>query len=655
MKAQKPDQCLIWDPFTKAVCEEVSGRIKKLFHTTVSPYDLPPHFTSPPKGEAGHWALPCFFLSRVLKTSPQQIAQKMAGSHSSVVFSKVLNKGPYVNFFFKKEFLKTKLLDTLYTGEAFQVPAKPSGVYLVEYSQPNTHKEIHIGHTRNLCFGQALVSLLKKRGFAVHSCTYPGDVGTHVAKCLWYLKLHNKEKWPEKNKGQWLGRIYAKACEQFEKDFPTPADGGGGKPLPQKPSPSPEVNKQTKPHPLTEVLKQLQNQKGEYYELWKITRQWSRHLMEEVYQWMGVRFDRWYWESEVDEPSVQWMRRLYKEGKLELSKGAVGLNLGERLGFLMLLKSDGNGLYATKDLYLMRKKFQDFQPEKNIYIVDFRQEGHFKQVFEGLSRIGWKREAQKSLHLKYNFVELKTGAMSSRAGNIVPLMTLTRAMTKHIITTFLSRYRKPAEGTTVWPADQIHSVAHQIAQGAIKYGMNEQDLNKKIVFDMKEWLKLDGKSGPYIQYAYARAGSLLKKLNAFKTDPSHRACVLKCTQKEGGSSGGLKSSRSGAGNTEGNLAKEWKSAVNVECLNEEEEWDLVVYMSWFSPLMEKCAQQMKTAPVCYYLYELAQKFSRFYQNCPIGTLKNEDQKNFRLFLVQVVRRVLKEGMDTLTIPTPDQM
>ena len=442
MKAQKPNQCLFWDPFTKAVGEEVSDRINNLFHIKVSPYDVSPHFTSPPKGEAGHWALPCFFLSRPLKTPPGQIAQKMAVPHPSAVFSKVLNKGPYINFFFKKEFLKKKLLDTLYTGRAFEVPAKPSGVYLVEYSQPNTHKEIHIGHTRNLCFGQALVSLLKRRGFAVRSCTYPGDVGTHVAKGLWYLKQHNKTAWPKKNKGQWLGQIYVKACEQFEKEWAKPERDAS---LPQKPPP--KLKTPAPPHPLTEVLKQIQTRKGEYYELWKSTRQWSRLLMEEVYQWMGVQFDHWYWESEVDEPSVQWMRQLYKEGKLELSEGALGLNLGQKLGFLLLLKSDGNGLYATKDLYLMRKKFHDFQPEKNIYIVDFRQEGHFKQVFEGLSRIGWKEEAQKSLHLKYNFVELKTGAMSSRAGNIVPIMTLIQAMTKHITTTFLSRYRTGTDGT----------------------------------------------------------------------------------------------------------------------------------------------------------------------------------------------------------------
>ena len=193
-----------------------------------------------------------------------------------------------------------------------------------------------------------------------------------------------------------------------------------------------------------------------------------------------------------------------------------------------------------------------------------------------------------------------------------------------------------------WTEDQIHTVACQIAQGAIKYGMNEQDLNRKIVFDMEEWLKLDGKSGPYIQYAYARAGSLLKKLNALKTD-----------DRAGGSAGDLKSSDR-AGPAAGNLNKEWES-VKSQCLNTEEEWDLVVHLSWFSPLMEKCASQMKTAPVCYYLYELAQKFSRFYQNCPIGTLKDEDQKKLRLFLVQVVRRVLKEGMDTLTIPTPEKM
>ena len=579
------------DIFTKSVCLELSKEINQLFQIQVPLYKLANAFTSPPKEEWGHWALPCFDLSKTLKKNPAEVAQKIAKACTdSPMFEKVLPKGPYVNLFFQKNFLGNKLLNHLKNEDSFRLPPKKAGSYLIEYSQPNTHKELHIGHMRNLCFGLSLITLLKKRAFPVISCTYPGDMGTHVAKCLWYLKYHNKESFPSHRQGQWLGAVYTKAHQKFEQTTD----------MAQK-----EKNKKQ----LTEILQQLKKKKGEFYLLWKQTRQWSQDLMNEVYQWTGAEFDYWYWESEIDDLSIKWVNKLYEQGKLQLSESAIGMDLGKTLGFCLLLKSDGNGLYATKDLYLARKKFEEHKPEKNIYIVDQRQETHFKQIFKVLENIGFTKEAEQSQHLKYNFVELKTGPMSSRSGNITPIITLIEKMTTYIKNTFLKKY----EGQ--WPQEKIKKTAYIIAQGAIKYGMNEQELNKKIIFDMKEWLKLDGRSGPYIQYAHARACSLLKKTDTPATD-----------QK-----------------------------INMDVLDSPEEWRLIIHLSWFSLIMEKCAWQMKTSPVCYYLFELAQKFSRFYQNCPIGTLENKEQKNFRLFLVQVVQKVLKEGLDTLSIPAPEQM
>ena len=410
-------------------------------------------------------------------------------------------------------------------------------------------------------------------------------MGAHVAKCLWYLKYHNTEPVPDRRKGAWLGAVYSKAFQTFE-----------------------QTDKEQNQKKITEILRQLQNKSSEFYKLWQQSRRWSQTLMEEVYQWAGAKFDHWYWESEMDAPSVKWVRDLLNQGKLKVSESAVGMDLG-KLGFCLLLKSDGNGLYATKDLYLARKKFEDHNPAKNIYIVDQRQEGHFKQVFKVLENIGFKKEAEKSQHLKYNFVELKTGAMSSRAGNIVPIMTLIEKMTDYIKTAFLKKYEEE------WTKEKINHTAYIIAQGAVKYGMNEQELNKKIVFDMKEWLKIDGRSGPYIQYAHARACSLLKKARAENKTIKAKALFL----------------------------------------HSPEEWDLILHLSWFSLVMEKCAWRMTTSPVCYYLFDLAQKFSRFYQNCPISTLDNEEQKNFRLFLVQAVKNSLREGLAVLSIPAPEQM
>ena len=566
--------------------------IYKLFNVQVSEEELASIFTSPPQEEWGHWALPCFFLSKALKKNPTEIAKSLAKDCSpSSVFTKANAQGPYVNLFFHPDFLNEYLVTPLFKGQLFDVKnqkGQQRESYLIEYSQPNTHKELHVGHLRNLCFGLALVTLLKKRGCSVQTCTFPGDSGTHVAKCLWYLKYHNKEAVPAHRKGEWLGKIYTRACRTFEQE--------------QK------DNKETTARQITDILQQLYKKEGEFYLLWQETRNWSHDLMKEIYQWAGADFDKWYWESEVDEPSVEWVKQLHSQKKLYTSEGAIGLDLGEKLGFCLLLKSDGNGLYATKDLYLIKKKFEDYKIFKNIYIVDQRQERHFQQVLEVFSKIGFPEQAKKSQHLKYNFVELKSGPMSSRAGNIVPIMELIDSMQSYIKTNFLNKYKEDKQ----WTQKQIDHTAKIIAEGAIKYGMNEQDMNKKIVFDMKEWLKLDGRSGPYIQYAHARACTLLNK---------------------------------------------YKEATNYDLqkIEQTEEWQLLIQLSWFSLIMEKSSRQMKTSSICHYLFDLARKFSQFYQNCPIGTLEDEQKKHTRLALVKAVQLVLKEGLAYLAISAPEQM
>ncbi len=592
----------IWglDQFTSIVCRDLSRTIHKLFQLDLAENQIAQYFSAPPQEDWGHWALPCFFLAnKQKKINPAAASAQIANAYQvpSTIFERVVAKGPYVNFFFQPAFLCQKLLNPIRSGELFQLPPKKNNPWLVEYSQPNTHKELHIGHLRNLCFGLALTTLLKKRGFSVISCTFPGDTGTHTAKCLWYLKYHNKEKPPDEThppfvrKGAWLGYIYTKACLKFEEAVKE-ADS------------APIVQKQ-----VTDILKQLQSKQGDIYELWKETREWSCDLMKQVYEWVGVQFDKWYWESEVDEPSVQLIKDLYQKKQLTKSESAIGKDLGSKLGFCLLLKSDGNGLYATKDIYLAKKKMEDYHPEKNIYIVDQRQERHFQQVFAVLDHIGCSEIASRSKHLKYNFVQLPSGPMSSRDGNIVPIMDIIQKMTAYVKKQFLQKYENN------WDKDQQEQVARQVAEGAIKYGMNEQDLNKKIIFNMQEWLNWDGKSGPYIQYAYARSCSLLKKFNA------------------------------------DNQTIQYKEPTAFS----PEEQSIIVHLSRFSLIMENSAWQMKTAPVCHYLFDLAKQFSRFYQNCPIGSLKDQEKKNFRLFLVQVVQSALKEGLSYLSIPTPEKM
>lgn len=560
--------------------------------------DLYPLLTIPPQQEMGHLAFGVFPLAKKLRSSPPVIAQQITAllqqrqqqSSSQSSFDRVQSIGPYVNFFFSGPFLFKTLVEPVLTGIGFKQKLFESAPQtMIEFSQPNTHKELHVGHMRNACLGDSLVRLNRYAGVPIISTTFPGDVGTHVAKCLWFLKYHNQEPIPSVGKGEWLGRMYSKAHLLLEDHEGTPE----------------EANDREK---LSVILKQIESRSGEFYALWLETRQWSIDLMKDIYQWCHIKFDHWYWESDVDSDSVKTVKKYFAEGKLVESEGAIGMDLNdENLGFCVLLKSDGNGLYSTKDIELARRKFEEHSIERSVYVVDMRQALHFKQVFACLKRLGFK-QADQCFHLQYNFVELPDGAMSSRKGNIVPLIQLIHQMESHVKENYLDRYRSE------WTSDEIESTASVIAQGAIKYGMLKIDPNKKIVFDMAEWLKIDGDSGPYIQYAYARVQSILRKFSGTNIPLSQG-----------------------------------------DYLKQSLELQLMMLLGQFNSQMAQAVETYRPNVVCNYLYEVAKLFSQFYHECPIGRAESEGLKQDRLALAKATGEVLKEGLALLGISVPERM
>jgi arginyl-tRNA synthetase len=608
------------DPATNPADNPVNNSVTSETHPQISSpeiSEIADALVEAPNSVLGDLAYGCFSLAKKFKKSPAEIAKKLADILANQIktgagqeipqvrnscLSSVQAVGPYLNVFIAAATYEKYLLDPIVTPQKRPEidPEKSLGSYfqqtmysetprtMVEFSQPNTHKEMHVGHMRNLCLGDALIRLHRFAGFEIISSTFPGDVGTHVAKCLWYLNNHNKEEIPSENRGEWLGRMYSQAHLRLEKDLGTPQEA---------------LNKEA----LTTILKQLESKQGEAYDLWKTTRQWSIDLMKQVYAWAEVSFDIWYWESDVDAESVKYVKSLFHQSKLIQSQGATGMNLEEEgLGFCLLLKTDGTGLYATKDLELARRKFQDFKIEKSIYVVDLRQALHFKQVFKVLEKLGFP-QAKNCYHLQYNYVELPDGPMSSRKGNIIPITQLISKMQEIVKSDFLNRY------VGEWSQEEIDLVANQVAKGAIKYGMLRIDTNKKIVFDMKEWLKIDGESGPFIQYSVARIQSLCHK---FGYQPG---------------------------------------AIQAELLSHPTEKEILAHLLNFKSVVGRCIEGLSPSPLCTYLYQLAKKFNHFYHECSIGQAETEELKQARLKLVKASGEVLKSGLRLLGIPSPERM
>lgn len=562
----------------------------------------------PPQKEFGDLAFGAFALAKVFKKAPPLVAQNLCEKIISLPeydpqFAQVIVQGPYINFKFSSRALSENILTPILNGSYFKrIIYKTAPKTMVEFSQPNTHKELHVGHMRNMCLGDSIVKLMKAAGIPVITSTFPGDVGAHVAKCLWYLKYHHQQPLPTTQKGEWIGKIYSIAHNKLEDEIGTDKEA---------------QNREQ----LTEILKQLERKKGDFFDLWKETRNWSIELMKEIYQWAGISFDYWYWESDVDSDSVQLVKKYFHEGKLKESQGAIGMDFTEEgLGFCMLLKSDGTGLYATKDLELARRKFQDHQIEKSIYVVDVRQALHFKQVFRVLDVLGFE-QAKNCFHLQYNFVELPDGAMSSRKGNIVPLVKLIKEMEAKIVKNYLSRYESE------WSQGEINSTAQIVAQGSIKYGMLRQDPAKKIVFEMEEWLRLDGESGPFIQYSFARINSLITKLSldVFQQQMD----VFNYSYQ--------------------NLSMDWS------LLKEKAEIELIQILMYYHHQIMLSVESYKPATLCTYLYDVAKRFNFFYHESPISQIENRDLKKARLGLALGAGLVLKNGLELLGIPVPKRM
>lgn len=596
---------LFFDELKKSLASKIFQALSQKWpESPLSTEDVYQLLVLPPQKEMGHLAFGVFSLAKNFKLAPPLIANQLAEIMGGFNYEKVQATGPYVNFTFSGQDLfyyiaKPILNGSLFKQKLFDIAPRT----MIEFSQPNTHKELHVGHMRNACLGDALVRLSRYSGIPVISSTFPGDVGTHVAKCLWYLKYHNKEPIPQVDRGEWLGKIYSKAHLLLEDHEGT----------------SEELKDR---EILSQILKSIESKKGEYFQLWQETREWSIDLMKEVYRWCDIKFDHWYWESDVDSDSVKTIKKYFAEGKLIESEGAIGMDLSqENLGFCVLLKSDGNGLYSTKDIELARRKFEDHKIERSVYVVDMRQALHFKQVFATLKKLDFSF-ADQCFHLQYNFVELPDGAMSSRKGNIVPLVQLIHQMEKHVKEQYLNRY------SLEWDQKEIDSIATIVAQGAIKYGMLRMDPNKKIVFEMKEWLKLDGDSGPYIQYAYARIQSVLRK---FENQNNKENKI------------NLEKNKTSFSQTLGTHLKH------------PSELQLLILLGQLNSQVALAIESYRPSVVCNYLYEVAKQFSQFYHECTIGNAETEELKKDRLALASATAFVLKEGLAMLGIPVPDRM
>ncbi|MBF0279246.1 MAG: arginine--tRNA ligase [SAR324 cluster bacterium] len=561
---------------------------------TTLPENLEKLIENPPKPEMGDYAFPCFTLAKSFRKAPNKIAEELSQilaasltGEKEVIAVQAL--GPYINFSISTSLMASLTLPQMINGSYFEEnKSGDSERVMIEFSQPNTHKGFHVGHMRNVALGDSLCRIFRYNGDEVIASNYIGDVGAHIAKCLWFYMNHNQESAPDHLRGEWLGELYMKAIQKLESSSPEEAA------LFQS-----EISR---------ILKHLEEKEPELSKIWEKTRQWSMEDFKTIYHWLDVKFDHFFYESQVDESGKKLVLEEFEKGTFIRSEGAIGIDLGDvELGFFLLLKSDNNTLYSTKDLALAKKKFDEFQIERSIYVVGAEQTLHFRQVFETLKRMGYA-QANQCFHLSYGLVALPSGKMSSRSGNVILFSQLQEEMNSYIQNNYLNRFRGE------WTEEEIEETTRRVAVAAIKYGMLNQDPNKQIVFAMEDWLVSEGDTGTYLIYAYVRIRSIARQV-------------------------------------ERSLSVE----VDFGLLCHPNEHALIRLLYDFNDVVQAAGDQHRPSILARMLFDLAKTFSRAYQTCSVKHAESAELQSARLLLFHCVAETLKHGLILLGITPPERM
>lgn len=454
----------------------------------------------PVNPEFGDLSLPCFELGKIFKKSPVQMAEWLLSELAKLKIFTLKVAGPYLNFTLGKKRLAENVIQEIIKDDK-NFGKNKSGKnkkVMIEYSNANTHKEYHVGHLRNIAYGDSVNKILSANGFKAIPVSYINDFGIHVAKTLWALEeFFKNEKLPE-NKGYFLGKVYVRSAEEYEKQKMAKEKVGF-------------------------MMKKIESRKGPEYELWKKTRQWSIEEHNKIYHELGVKFDHIYYESEVIAKGYKIIENLYKKEFLIKSEGAIIADLEKyNLGILVFLRSDGTALYPVADLPLALEKFKKYKLDKSIYVVDIRQELYFKQLFKILELLGLKKDM---LYLGYEFVKLPSGMMSSRSGNVITYEELKEEMLKKELFEIKKRHHD-------WDDKKIKETAEKIIIGSIKFEMIKVGREKIITFDIKEALKFEGYTSIYLQYTYARIKSIFRKAKLKKQDARNKIQLNKLSDKK---------------------------------------------------------------------------------------------------------------------------
>ncbi|MDO8618925.1 MAG: arginine--tRNA ligase [Candidatus Daviesbacteria bacterium] len=519
------------------------------------------------------------------KQNPLQIANEIIEKlkHLDYLEKAEIAGGGFINFYLNTDALMKNL--HLVCNYTYMIDPKliaedqTTSRILLEYAQPNTHKAFHIGHTRNITLGESVARLLESQGNKIYRCTYGSDIGLPVAKAIWGILSLEKEYREAKKKNlpekaSFLGKAYAKGATKYEEDETVKA----------------EINA---------LNIKLYLKDAKLMPIWEETRQWSLDYLEAIFTKVGTKFDGNFSESQVEADGKAMV--LQNIGKVfEEDEGAV-IFPGEKYGLhnRVFITVAGNPTYEAKEIGLAKLEYDNFNYDRAIHVVDVQQEGYFQVVIKAIDML-FPDLTGKKYHLSYGFVDLKGKKMSSRTGDVVTFDYLFSEVQK--------RVAKIMEKTDLEEKEQV---LNMVSIGAIKFTMLRYSPKTKILFDLDTSVALEGDSGPYVQYAYARAKSVLRS-----------------------------------------ASYDYQPVIAPGKL-EEAERQLLHKIEVFPEVVAKATRDLNPTDITNFLLEVAKVFNLFYQKHQI--IKAGEKAEFRLALTCSIAVILKQGLYLLGIEAPERM
>ena len=533
----------------------------------------------PKSSDLGDIAFPAFSLAKIERKAPQAIAADIAEKIDASHFEKVVATGPYVNFFLDKSQISDQVIKSvIQAGADYGQQEEGQGANVtIDLSSPNIAKPFSVGHLRSTVIGDALSNIFRKMGYNTIKINHLGDWGKQFGLLMVAYKKWGSKEAVEANPIDELLKLYVRINAEIENDPALDEEG-------------------------RLWFKKLEDGDPEATELWQWFRDESLVEFNRIYKLLGVEFDSLNGEAFYNDKMDEAVQILEEKGLLKESKGASIVELDDvNLPPAMIKKSDGATLYITRDIATAIYRARTYNFVKNIYAVGQEQSNHFRQLKAVLKKMGFDW-SDDMIHVDFGLVTKNRQKLSTRKGNIILLEpTLQEA---------ISRAKAQIEEKNP-ELENKEEVAHAVGVGAVKFYDLKTDRRNGYDFDLEAMVSFEGETGPYVQYAYARIQSILRKANFTP------------------------------------------SADATYSLSDPESWEIIKLLQDFARVVKRAAENYDPSLIAKYAINLAQAFNKYYAHTRI--LDESPERDSRLALSYSTAVVLKEALRLLGVDAPEKM